>query len=259
MNGVELSTTELAYLLATLDCQSVVGLDDPALFPTSPSVMGKTFKNGREALEENGWIKPIKGNSEEYELDALLLEAVSVIAAPEYMAAGTFSTDSGTSELLLHYLAAETAVELSALEKKLYWVSMLENWDDVIERITLLMQLEKPGETVSAEVDQTVLDKVKTLVNKGKQADAMTTLESSNLTSDQISSLLAAIESKSRGSQVVARVEDGEIISGRRFYVYGSGSAAWMSYLSESDSTEMVIRSCSASSVGEFINNFIGH
>jgi hypothetical protein len=258
MNGVELSTTELAYLLATLDCQTVVGLDDPALFPTSPTTMGKTFKNGREALEEDGWIKPIKGKPEEYELDALLLEAVSVIATPEFMTAGTFTTDTGSSQLLLHYLADDTAVELSALEKKLYWVSMLENLDVVADRIAMLMHLDIPEEAVSIEVDQNVLRKVKTLVDEDKSAEAISALEDSDLNSDQIASFVAAMESRSRGSQVVARVENGEIVSGQRFHVYGSGSAAWMSFLPNPGSSVAVIRSCSKDSVGEFISNFIG-
>ena len=104
MNGVELTSAEFAYLLATLKCSEVIGLEDPSLFPHNASVRGKTFKKGRQELETHGWITPIPDQPDEYELDALLLESMSIIASPDFMIATTHTTEKDQTRLVFHYL-----------------------------------------------------------------------------------------------------------------------------------------------------------
>lgn len=257
MNGVELTSPEFAYLLATLDCRAIIGLEDPALFPSNPSGMGKTFKNGRMALEQNGWLKPIQGRSEEYELDALLLEAVSVVAAPESVVASSFSEDGGTSEMLLHFLAAGEIVELTAPEKSEYWLSLLESPEVIFGQTAKLMQLEESSDGPEEAIDQKNLEKVNKLVDKGKLEQALKALEPTGLDEAARQSYIAALESTPRGSLVMVRVEDGEITSGRRFNLFGSGSTAWMTFMSSPESSEAIIRPCSEQAVGDFINTFL--
>ena len=125
MNGAQLTSSEFAYLLASLDCGDIVGIDDPSLFPTNASVRGKTYKKGQQQLKDNGWLIPLPEQPDEFDLDAVLLEAVSIIASPEYMIASAVSTMKEDSQLVFHYVSTDDAVELSAVDKKNYWLSRL--------------------------------------------------------------------------------------------------------------------------------------
>ena len=254
MNAVELTVPEFAFLLATLDCTSVIGLDDPSLFPTNKSARTKLLKAGRNTLQENGWIQPVPDRSDEYELDALLLEAVSVVAAPEHMLAGTFSDGEGDPMLVFHYYAADDIVELSAVEQKLYWLSMLEGPEDVYARIAQFMHLDASSKKGETELDVELLEQVSTLVKQGETTQAESVLSSSSFDSKSIASFLSALESGVRGSQLVVRIDAGEIASGQRFRVYGSGDSAWMTDKPDPSPAMLNVRPCSKDTVEAFIN-----
>lgn len=253
MNAIELSTPEFGFLLATLQCISIVGVEDPSLFPSTKSAKTKLFKTGRNTLEENGWIKPVPNRSDEYELDAHLLEAVSVIATPEHMTAGMYSDGNGKPMLVYHYYAEDDIVELSAVEKKLYWISMLERQDDVYARIAQLMHLDASSQHAETKLDVEVLEEVRALVESGKSTQAADILGSSDFDPEGIELFVSALESKARGSQIVVRIESGKIVSGRRFYVYGSGASAWMTFAPEPNSSSVIVRPCSQQTVEAFI------
>lgn len=254
MNAVELTVPEFGFLLATLECESITGLEDASLFPTNKSSRTKLLKAGRDALEQNGWIKPVPDRSDEYELDVLLLEAVSVVAAPEFMLAGTYSDDDSEAMLVFHYFAAEDIVELSALDQKRYWLSMLEGPDDVFDRLAEFMHLAASSPDVEAELDAEMLEQVSTLVEQGESAQAESLLNSSSFDAEGVASFIAALESGARGSQVIVQLEAGQIVSGDRFHVYGSGDSAWMSYKPSPSSSLIKLQPCSKETVEAFIN-----
>ncbi len=256
MNGVELTRAEFAYLLATLNCSEVIGLDDPSLFPHNASVRGKTFKKGRQELETHGWIIPIPDQPNEFDLDAMLLEVVSIIASPEFMIATTHTAEKEQTQLIFHYLGEDSTVELAAQDEKNYRLGLLPEQEAMFDRIYELMQLSPDNGTAEVRVDHTTFEKIVQQVHKGKVKDAEELLASFPLKEVEVKSLLSAIESNSRGGLVVVRVDSGEISDGRRVSIYGSGETAWMTFHVDAQSTDLGLRPCSEASIGEFITEF---
>jgi len=256
MNGVELTRTEFAYLLATLNCSKVIGLDDTSLFPNSASVRGKTFKKGRQELETNDWIIPIQDQPDEYELDAMLLEAVSIIASPNYMIATTRTAGSDQTRLVFHYLGDDSTVELAAQDEKNYRLGLLPEHGSMLDRIGEFMQLSPDNGTAEVRVDQTTFEKIVEHVHKGEYEEAEELLASFQLKEAEVKSLLSAIESTSRGGLVVVRIVSGEITDGRRLSIYGSGDETWMAIQVDAEATDFGLRPCSEVSIGEFIADF---
>ena len=256
MNGVDLTRAEFAFLLATLNCSKVIGLDDPSLFPHNASVRGKNFKKGRQELENHGWIKPVPDRPDEFELDAMLLEIVSIIASPDFMIATTHTKEKDQTRLVFHYLGVETTVELAALDEKNYRLGLLPEHGSMFDRIGELMHLSPDNGTAEVRVDQTTFEKIVQLVHKGKYKDAEELLASFQLKNAEVKTLLSAIKSTSRGGLVVVRVVSGEITDGRRLSIYGSGDEAWMAIQIDAETTDFGLRTCSEASIGEFIANF---
>jgi hypothetical protein len=256
MNGVELTRFEFAYLLATLNCNEVIGLDDPSLFPQNASVRGKTLKKGRQELETHGWITPIPDQPDDFELDAMLLETVSIIASPDFMIATTHTAEKDQTRLVFHYLGEGSTVELAVQDEKNYRLGLLPEQGEMFGRIYALMQLSPDCGTAELRVDQTTFEKIVQYVHKGKYPDAEELLASFPLKEAEVKSLLSAIESNSRGGLVVVRVDSGEITDGRRLSIYGSGDVAWMAIQVDSETTDFGLRPCSEASIGEFVAHF---
>jgi hypothetical protein len=238
MNGAQLTSAEFAFLLASLDCGDVVGIDDPSLFPTNASVRGKTFKKGQQELKENGWLVPIPEQPDEFDLDSFLLEAVSIIASPQYMIASAFTSKKDSTQLVFHYFSADNAVELSAVDKKHYWLSRLGGREQIYERIAAFMQIEGEDHSVDVTIDEK-------------------TLSSMNIDEDDVHSILAAIESDAYGSLLIVRLEDGGISMGRRLSIYGSKDLAWMASRLSPESSELEFQHCSRISISEFVEDFL--
>jgi hypothetical protein len=257
MNGAQLTSAEFAFLLASLDCGDVVGIDDPSLFPTNASVRGKTFKKGQQELKENGWLVPIPEQPDEFDLDSFLLEAVSIIASPQYMIASAFTSKKDSTQLVFHYFSADNAVELSAVDKKHYWLSRLGGREQIYERIAAFMQIEGEDHSVDVTIDEKTLDKLKGYVLKGKIGEAEKLLSSMNIDEDDVHSILAAIESDAYGSLLIVRLEDGGISMGRRLSIYGSGDLAWMASRLSPESSELEFQHCSRISISEFVEDFL--
>ena len=256
MNGAQLTNAELAYLLASLDCGDVVGIDDPSLFPANASVRGKTFKKGQQELKENGWLIPVPEQPDEYDLDSFLLEAVSIIASPEYMIASAFTSDKDHSQLVFHYFSVDNTVELSAVDKKHYWLSRLSGREQIYDRIAAFMQIEGADRSLDVIIDEKALEKLKGFVLKGNIEEAEKLLGSMNLDEDDIQSILSALNSDAYGSLLIIRIEDGDISTGRRISIYGSGDQAWMACRLDPQSSEMDLRYCSKESISDFIEDF---
>ena len=257
MNGVELTRAEFGFLLATLNCSEVIGLDDTSLFPTSASVRGKTYKKGRQELETHGWITPISDQPDEFELDAMLLEAVSIIASPNFMIATSHTAEKDQSQLVFHYLKDENTVELSAQNEIDYRLGVLTERELMFGRVAEMMQLRPDNGTAEARIDNKAFEQIVQFVHKGNLDDAKEQLGSSQLKSAEIMSLLSAIESNSRSGLVIVRIDSGEIAAGRRVSIYGSGETAWMTFHVDAQSAEIGLRPCSEASIGEFVVEFL--
>ena len=228
MSGVDLAASELSYLLATLDASEIVGFDAAGLFPAKPSSREAIFKQGREELEAHGWMKPILDFPDEFELNAELLEWIAVIAVPSIVIATRRISAEQERQVVLHYLADESIVELSAVDEKTYRIGLVSDRSALFERIAEMLQC--PGKSPSNHimVDGEGFEKVQSLALKGQLEKARAGLESAGVTDKMADSILSAICDPAQGQIVLIRTHFGEVEAEQRVRVHGEGKQAWI-------------------------------
>jgi hypothetical protein len=257
MNGAELNSAEFAYLLATLHAQAVVGLDDPALFPTKSSAREKTYVQGRKDLETNGWLRPIPDHADEYELDLAVLEMVSLVADPDFALFTTFNPQDTESQLVLYYLSEDQIVELSASDADSYHLVTIPDDEALNERIKQMLHLTTRSQDAKFSMDEETLNEIQSLSQKGKMDRAQALLDSIRLKKSAKASFLTAISGEVSGQFVLVRSELGEIQSGRRALLFGEGDAAWIGYKTKPDSAKLRFSTCDGSTIDELITAWL--
>jgi hypothetical protein len=254
MNGTELDKTELAYLLALVEASGVVGLTDPALFPVKTAEREATYGTGRKKLESNEWLKLAVDHTDEYDLDGILLEMVSIIADPENVVATVNRGNGKASQMVMHYLAEGIIVELSAPSAKSYSIGVIPDQKALQERVAEMLGVTGKRKAVGFSLEQDALDDIRALSNKGEQEEAKALLEATQLSGPAKNSFVAAMGKSEHGQIVVMRSEAGEIEAGRRSTLYGEDKTAWLVSRTSSDSTELEIRNGDVGGIGKLIS-----
>jgi hypothetical protein len=183
ISGVDLTASELSYLLATLTAPTIVGIDATALFPGKQSSRETLFRKGREKLEAHGWMKPIPDHPDEYELDPELFELVSIIAAPSFVIATQRISAERERQDVLHYLADESIVELSSSEEGTYRTGFVADSGALYKRIAAMLDVAVKAPSKHLELDGEVFEHIQSLALKGMQEQARASLESAGVTS----------------------------------------------------------------------------
>jgi len=239
ISGIDLAASEFSYLLATLGAADIVGFDAAALFPAKPSSREAMFKQGREELESHGWMTPIPDHADEYELDADLLEMVSAIAAPSFVVATRRISADQERQVVLHYLADERIVELSAVDKETYRLGLVSDRGALFERISAMLQCPKKTPSKHFTVENEVFEKVQSLALKGQLEQAREDLETAGVTAKMADSVLSAVCDPAQGQIVMIRPRSGEVEAGDRVRVFGEGKQAWFVKRSTPDATDV--------------------
>ncbi len=169
MNGAELGKAEFAYLLAAVGARQIIGVEAPGLFPKDGKKRDSLYRQGREDLETSGWLVPVPGRANEYDLDPVLYELVATVAWPDFLLA-TIRQGRGQSGLALHYLAGNTTVELAVLEGDRFRIGVVPDQDALWDRLAQMLDLtnQKPG--VRARMTRASFKKLVAAAEKG-QAD----------------------------------------------------------------------------------------
>jgi hypothetical protein len=260
MSGAELDNTEFAYLLAVVNAAGVVGLDAPDLFPQKPAAQDRTYSQGRQNLESNGWLKPAADHDDEFVLDALLLEMISIIANPAFVVASVAGEDAKTRQMVLHYLLEDNIIELSVPEKGSYLIGVVPDTDALQDRIAELLDIADGGTTAGkAKPARTTLDgeqfeDLKAFAQKGKSDRAEAVLESTKLSKGNKTSLLSAMSNPERGQIVVIRPGEEGIEAGRRLTVFAENGSAWLARRLKADAGEVEISAGTAPQIGTLLS-----
>jgi hypothetical protein len=257
MNGAELDRAELAYLLAVVESSGVVGLEDPTLFPLKASERDATYGKGRKKLESNGWLTLSADHTDEYELNDILLEMVSIIADPEHAVATVNNGDGKARQLVMHYLAEQNIVEVSAPNANDYKVGVIPDQKALQERVAEMLGVTGKRKAVRFLLEEQVFNDIGALSKKGEVERAEALLEAIKLTAPAKKSFIAAMSEPEHGQIVIMRPDAGEIEAGRRSTVYGEAGKAWMVSLPSSDSTVLEVRNCDVTSIGELISEWL--
>jgi hypothetical protein len=243
--------------LALLNASSMVGLEDPTLFPTKSSDRESMYSEGRQELETNGWLKPIPDNPDEYELNPFLLEMISVIASPEFVVVTSHINGETGLRQVLHYLAGDNIIDVSAPAEGTYQVGTVPDRDTFHARIAEMLCLTTSRQTMQFTLDETVLKDIQSLSQEGHPKRAEGLLDSPNMIKKAGRSLVAALASPAIGQIVVVSSHSGKVTSGRRASVFGERDSAWLVKRTERDSSELDIANCDSTSIGGLITEWM--
>jgi len=253
MRVVDLSASEFSYLLATLSAPTVIGFDAPELFPAKKSARDTQFRQGREELEAHGWMNLIPDNPDEYELNAELFHLISVITSPSLVIATQRSSGEQEQRVVLHYLADESIVELSASEEGTYRIGFVADWSALVERISAMLQLAPKVPSKKLELDGAVFDTIQSLPPKGRMEKARASLESVGVEGKLAESILQAIYAPARGQLVMIRTHSGEAETGRRVLIFGEGKQAWSATRTSPDAANVELNTSDAASLEKLL------
>jgi hypothetical protein len=257
LSGAQLKSSEFAYLLAVLNASTVIGLEDPLLFPTKSSDQDATYSEGRQELEANSWMKPVRDYPDEYELNPILLEMVSIITAPEFVVDTSRSTGESEFQQVLHYLANDSIIEVSAPAEKTYQIGAVPDHESFHARIAEMLGIAASKQANQLTVNETVFKDLQSLAKKGQPERAQTLLDSSTLKKKSVQSLISSLASQSSGQIVVVSADTGQVMNGRRALVFGEGDSAWLAKRKEHDSLQFDILSCDATGIGTLITDWM--
>ena len=257
MNGIELETEELAYLLATVDVPGLVGVDDPKLVPSTAKSRDTTFSKGRKQLEAHGWVQEISGKPGEYDLNAGLFHTVAVMAAPEMVVATSRGVAEEDRQLVVHYLVREHIVELWATSEKSYFLARLPDRTVLNERMAELLGLAIGAQEGKFMLSESTFNKAKNLAQKEQLAQAEKLLATAGVNGRTGKSLLAALASPVRGQVVVTRAHAGEIEAGRRAELFGEKKGAWVAVRLEADSKELQLSPVGADELAALVRGWL--
>jgi hypothetical protein len=257
MNGIELETEELAYLLATVGAPGLVGVDDPKLAPSTAKSRDTTFSKGRKQLEAHGWVQEISGKPGEYDLNAGLFHTVAVMAAPEMVVATSHGVAEEDRQLVVHYLVREHIVELWAISEKNYFLARLPDHTVLNERMAELLGIATGAREGQFMLPESTFNKLKNLTQKGELAQAEKLLATADVNGRTGKSLLAALTSPVRGQVVVARANAGEIEAGRRAELYGEKKGAWAAVRLAADSKQLQLSPVGADDLAALVGGWL--
>jgi hypothetical protein len=229
MNGAELGKAEFGYLLAAVGAKQLVGVDAPGLFPKDRKKREALYRQGREDLEASGWLVPVRGRENEYDLDPVLYELVATVAWPEYLLA-TIRQGRGQAGLALHYLAGINVVELAVMEGDRFKIGVVPDQDALWQRLAQMMDLSniKPG--VHGRMNRASFKKLITAAAKGREDQAQALLDEADGNAAKAGSLITAASGAAQGHMVLISIRDGRPGDGRRATFLGKGKAAWIVY-----------------------------
>ncbi|NIM94886.1 MAG: hypothetical protein GTO18_14390 [Anaerolineales bacterium] len=256
MYGAELKTPEFAYLLAAVNAQTVVGVDDPELFPADSSTSDAVLSAGREGLEVHGWLKPVEHSPNEFQLDSLLFEAATIVAAPDFIIATTHDSEEGERQLLLHYLSGGEIVELSATAERTYRIGVLLDEDALHERIAHMLRVTPSALQGQFRLSESNFTSILTMSHNGVGEDAVEILKSAGVDSIAGASFVAALGSPVSGQIVIISQRYGEIEAGRRALVFGEGDGAWMLKRVGAASEDYEVENCDADTIQALVTKW---
>lgn len=257
MSSAQLKQSEFAYLLAILNATAVVGLQDPALFPTKSSARDATYGQGRKELEANGWLKPVPNYPDEYELNPILLEMVSVVVTPEFVVVTTHSTGESEPRQVLHYLAGDSITDVSASAEGLYQVGAVPDRETFHTRIAEMLCLTTTRRPVHFILDEAIFKDIQSLARDGNPEKAEKLLDSAAVNGTDNGSLVVALAGPVNGQLLVVSSNSGQAKSGRRASVFGEQDAAWLVKRTARDASDLDVATCDLASIGMLITEWM--
>ena len=134
----QLNLSEFSYLLHSLGAKQVVGVHNESVFPDDEPTRDALLSQGFEDLQKDGWLA---SKNSTFQTNAELMLLVAVIAAPENTVMLTRKVADETRQTVTYYQSQGIFVEQLYTTEKKYLLTRLDSLKDVIERLTLAMDI----------------------------------------------------------------------------------------------------------------------
>jgi hypothetical protein len=135
----KLSAGEFSFLLQALEAQSVIGVNNSRLLPSTVTERTAIFETGKRELMEDGWLIQ-EGRKLDANDQLMLLAAVTV--DPEVVIELTRYTVGGNEQKIFYYLATELIVEQFYSEDGHYILSQLDGVSAIGLRLRRAFQIQ---------------------------------------------------------------------------------------------------------------------
>lgn len=258
MSGIVLEKEELAYLFAAVHALSIVGVEDPVLFPEGKLARDAAYETGFKQLQEHGWLTAI-GNTGQRNLNDLLLLMTAVVAAPEYVVFTASNTGGGNQQLLLHYVAEPDIVELSATPDQKYRLGLVPDRAAMLQRIQEMLGLPEKAEAPRFQfnIEEQAFQTIQNLVGEGKRKQAAAMLRERGVNGTKGESLLSALGSTEAGGIVaVTRASGGQITAGRKVTVYRQVDASWLMRRTDAAATTLSLETVQPDTLSTVLGSY---
>lgn len=130
---VALTPAEMAVLLSLAGGQTLLGLEQPDLIPSSSAAWEQRFLQGRSELERNRWLEQIPGTMY-YHLNEHLGVVAATVAAPTVVLVTNLDWPGLPRQRVAHYLAA--AVAEASFDGQRFQLAALRSVELMLARLT---------------------------------------------------------------------------------------------------------------------------
>lgn len=220
MDGMELWSSELAYLCALHGVNAPVGLDLSAVIPTDPASLDRLYAEGLQQLRQHGWLRPTD-RAGQWRPDDTLFGVATTVSHPSHVVL-TWRNDPHV--FVAHYLDKRAIVELSSPVTGRFRLGLVDGVSALADRVSALFAFDvDDGPSIAVEAES--LDEAAGLARTGATAAAADHLARSG--ADGASARLVESLAITGGEVVVGRVRGGAIDAARRAVLYGP-RAEWM-------------------------------
>jgi hypothetical protein len=254
--SVVLQTEEFAYMLAVVEAEAVVGVDDPNLFP-DPVSGEAIYKKGLEQLVVDGYAQPT-GKPEEYAFDDTLSLMVADVGHPDFVVFTIRNTDEGR-RVVLHYLAGPDIVELAAEPDDTYILGAVADRKAMVARIQDVLALpatnaKNAAFTIEAPTFETIQD----LAEAGDHEQATNMLHELGLNNGRAESLVTALgEPDASGLVAVVRPNQGQVTAGRKASLYRGGEVVWLAKRMDATSSLLGVETVQADTLPNVLESYL--
>lgn len=256
MSAIVLESSELAYLLAMVNAESIPGIHDPLLFPADNKSRDSTLSSGFQLLKENGWIKPADKPSQ-FDFNEILLLMAAVIADPEYIVFTIRMTDRSEKQVMMHFMEGSDMVELVATNDGNYHIGIVPDHIVLNDRIKNALGISDSEHQLQVRffIDEKVFEEIKSLISKEQHEPAAQMLEQLGLGSISIKSLTGALSRVDRREIILMKVTDGKLKTGRKATIFQGDNCFWLTRRLDVRTTKMSIETVLHDTISNFLNS----
>ena len=257
MSAIVLESAEFAYLLAAVQAESVVGVEDAALFPSDKESRDTTYTRGLQSMKEHGWIKPAS-KPYQFRFNDMLFLMVAVVANPDFVVRTARHTGNSERQAIMHYMAGPDIVELVATPDRKFHLGLVPDRATLFERIegALGLNSEVQELQISFLTEESTIDKIKDLSVKGQRENASKILGSLGLGGLSVDSLLDALGTPETGELVVMKTENGQLKAGRKARLYRGKNIMWIATRMDASSTKLRVETIHADTLAAILDSF---